>query len=62
MNPEFISSLTSWVFQETGVVKVLSTEHYRQRESAEGNGTVKEDVVSSGSWSFGRYLHLGTEG
>jgi len=56
LNPEFISSLSSWVFQETGVVKVLSTEHYRLKDL--GNGTtvkqsrdrfagytVKEDVV-----------------
>jgi hypothetical protein len=45
LNPEFISSLTSWIFQETGVVKVLSTEHYRIREAADGgseNGTIKE--------------------
>ena len=45
LNPEFISSLTSWISQETGVVKVLSTEHYRIREAANGgaeNGTIKE--------------------
>jgi NADPH-dependent curcumin reductase CurA len=43
LNPEFIDSLTSWVFQESGVVRVISTEHYRLRDAVGdvvGNGTV----------------------
>lgn len=42
LNPEFISSLTSWIFQESGVVKVVSTEHYRQSLVNENGTAIRE--------------------
>jgi oligosaccharyltransferase complex subunit beta len=46
-NAEFISDFTKWLFQETGVVKVISTTHHREGESAPLElYRIKDDLVS----------------
>lgn len=47
-NAGFAQDFTQWVFQETGVVKVISTHHHRKGESQPRElYTKKDDIVST---------------
>lgn len=45
-NAAFVTDFTKWVFQETGVVKVVSTTHFREGETEPREMyTKKDDIV-----------------
>ena len=47
-NAEFAQDFSKWIFQETGVVKVVSTAHHRKGESESKEiYRIKDDLVSS---------------
>lgn len=47
-NAAFVTDFTRWIFQETGVVKVVSTTHFRKGETEPREMyTKKDDIVSS---------------
>ena len=46
-NAEFAQDFSKWIFQETGVVKVVSTTHHRKGESEPKEiYRIKDDLVS----------------
>jgi oligosaccharyltransferase complex subunit beta len=46
-NGDFIEDFTKWVFQENGVLKVLSTQHHRALEvEPRDMYRIKDDLVS----------------
>ncbi|KAL1411902.1 oligosaccharyl transferase glycoprotein complex, beta subunit [Vanrija albida] len=45
-NRAFVDDLTKWVFQETGVVRVVSTTHHRQGETEPRDAYRKKDEVT----------------
>jgi oligosaccharyltransferase complex subunit beta len=46
-NAAFANDLTSWLFQETGVVKVVSSTHHRDDETEPRDQYTKKDPVVS---------------
>ena len=47
-NAGFAEDFTRWIFQETGVVKVISTTHHRKGEdSPKEIYRIKDDLVST---------------
>ena len=47
-NADFIEDFTKWVFQENGVLKVLSTRHHRVTEVEPRNMyRIKDELVRS---------------
>jgi oligosaccharyltransferase complex subunit beta len=46
-NGEFVDAFTAWVLQETGVLKVVHTDHHRVNETEPREMyRIKDDVVS----------------
>lgn len=46
-NGEFLNAFTAWVLQETGVLKVVHTDHHRVNETTPREMyRIKDDVVS----------------
>lgn len=44
-NRAFVDDLTKWIFQETGVVRVVSTTHHREGETEPRDQYRKKDNV-----------------
>jgi oligosaccharyltransferase complex subunit beta len=50
-NADFVEDFTKWVFQENGVLKVLSTSHRRVTEvEPRSMYRIKDDLVSCPLW------------
>ncbi|WWD16332.1 hypothetical protein CI109_100758 [Kwoniella shandongensis] len=57
-NAEFVSDFTKWVFQETGVVKIVSSTHFRAGETEPRDLYTKKDDIT---FSLTLAQHVSTE-
>ena len=56
-NAGFAEDFSKWVFQETGVVKVISSTHHREGETEPRElYRIKDDLVSVLYWLLGYSL------